>query len=435
MVRSGSPFPEWLHLSTDSTDVDNLAIRNDGASPWGLRDFRLVWVGGFVNNIGDWLLKIALPVYVYIETGSGTATAVLFAVELIVAVVLGPLGGSLVDRWDLRRTLIATNLAQAVALLPLIAVTADRVWPAIVVTTVQSALAQLNNPANAALLPRIVPTEHLTVANAANSTSSSLARMVGAPLGGIVVGLGGLTSVVVVDGLTFLAVAVATMMVRAQTAPIGDSFVLGQGDGGGVRAGFRVIRRHRPLPALLGIVALGQLAQGFFLVLFVVFVIDRLRGTATDVGLIRGTMAIGAIVSAIAITKWARRADAGRLLGYGYLGMGIASLLFWNAPEVTIALWLYLVLFAISGLPGAALEIGLMTTVQQRSPPEALGRVVGTLGACAAAGSALGSLLVGALVDHVRLAVLLQIEASIYIVCGALALVVRGKQGDDSADR
>ena len=173
MVRSGSPFPEWLHLSTDSTDVDNLAIRNDGASPWGLRDFRLVWVGGFVNNIGDWLLKIALPVYVYIETGSGTATAVLFAVELIVAVVLGPLGGSLVDRWDLRRTLIATNLAQAVALLPLIAVTADRVWPAIVVTTVQSALAQLNNPANAALLPRIVPTEHLTVANAANSTSSS----------------------------------------------------------------------------------------------------------------------------------------------------------------------------------------------------------------------------------------------------------------------
>ena len=90
----------------------------EGPSPWRTRDFRLVWGGGFVNDMGDWLLLVALPVYVFIESGSGSATAILFVVELVAALVLGPIGGSLVDRWDLRRTLIATNLAQAVTLDP-----------------------------------------------------------------------------------------------------------------------------------------------------------------------------------------------------------------------------------------------------------------------------------------------------------------------------
>lgn len=146
-------------------------------SPWRTRDFRLVWTGGFVNDIGDWLLLVALPVYVFTKSGSGTATAILFVVELAAALILGPIGGSLVDRWDLRRTLIATNMAQAVTLLPLLAVTADRIWPAYIVVGAQAMLMQINNPASAAMVPRVVKSDQLTVANAANSTSQSLARL------------------------------------------------------------------------------------------------------------------------------------------------------------------------------------------------------------------------------------------------------------------
>ena len=110
--------------------TDQLTGGATALSPWRTRDFRLVWGGGFVNDVGDWLLMVALPVYVFIKSGSGSATAILFVVDLVAALVLGPVGGSLVDRWDLRRTLIATNLAQAVTLVPLLAVNADRIWPA-----------------------------------------------------------------------------------------------------------------------------------------------------------------------------------------------------------------------------------------------------------------------------------------------------------------
>jgi MFS family permease len=404
-------------------DLPNEGPPAPGLSPWRTRNFRLVWGGGFVNDMGDWLLLVALPVYVFIQSGSGSATAILFVVELAAALVLGPVGGSLVDRWDLRRTLIVTNVAQAVTLAPLLAVTGDRIWPAYLVVGAQAMLTQINNPASVALLPRVVAPDQLTVANAANSTSASLARLVGSPLGGVAVGLGGIEAVVVIDGLSFVAVAIAMALVRADTAPITTDAITGEVVTTGVRAGLRAVREHRSLRPLLLIDAVGQIAQGFFLVLFVVFVVRRLDGGGVDVGVIRGSMAVGAIISAALIGKFANRFGPITLLTAGYFGMGAVSLLFWNAPTVTLTLWVYIVVFGLSGIPGAALGIGMFTAVQRFSPAGMLGRVVGVAGALDAVARAAGSLIAGVLVSRVDLVVLLDVQSAIYVVCGILAFL------------
>ena len=86
------------------------------AGPWRRRDFRIAWAAGLINNTGDWVLLVALPVYVFVETGSGATTAFLFVAQLLAAAIIGPIGGTLVDRWDLKRSLIGTNLAQAVTI-------------------------------------------------------------------------------------------------------------------------------------------------------------------------------------------------------------------------------------------------------------------------------------------------------------------------------
>ena len=400
---------------------DQLTHDPPGVSPWRTRDFRLVWGGGFVNDIGDWLLLVALPVYVFIQSGSGSATAILFVVELVAALVLGPVGGSLVDQWDLRRTLIVTNLAQAVTLAPLLAVTGERIWPAYLVVGAQALLMQINNPASVALLPRVVSPDQLTVANAANSTSTSLARLIGSPLGGLAVGLGGIGTVVLIDALSFVAVAVAMALVRIDTAPITSDARTGEEVTMGVRAGIRAIRGHRSLRSLILVDALGQIAQGFFLVLFVVFVVRRLDGGGVDVGVIRGSMAVGGIISAAVIAKYANRFGPITLLTAGYLGMGVTSLVFWNAPTLTTELWVYMVVFGLSGIPGSAMGIGIFTAVQRFSPSGMLGRVVGLAGALDALARAAGSLLAGVLVSRVDLVVLLDTQSVIYLVCGVLA--------------
>ena len=390
------------------------------SSVWRSRNFRLAWASGLVNDTGDWVLIVALPVYVFTETGSGASTATLFVCQLVVAAALGPLGGSLVDRWDLRRCIIATNVAQAVMLVPLFAVTPTRVWPAYVAITGQAALSQLNNPANVALLPRLVSPGQLTAANAAQSASSSVARLLGSPLGGVLVALGGLHVVVVVDLVSYLAVAVAMAFVAADTGPRPATSDVPHG----VRAGLGAIRTNPPLPAVLAIHGVSQLAQGAFIVLFVVFVIERLDGDGTTVGVIRGTMAVGAIVGAIVIGRLGRSVWSLQLLALGYAGMGVVALAFWNAPNVTTALWVYLALFSLSGIPGAALTVGLFTTIQTTAPAGVLGRVTGVLLAAEAVGAALGSILAGFLVDHLPLDTLLDSQAGIYLGCGLLVFAV-----------
>jgi MFS family permease len=398
-----------------------------GSSLWRNREFRLVWGGGLINDIGDWLLMVALPLYVFTETNSGLKTALLFLVEMTPAAVLGTVAGSFVDRWDLRRTLIITNLFQAVALLPLLAVTPQRIWPAFVVAGVQSVLARVNNPANTALLPRLVPADQLVAANSAIAIGENLSRLVGSPLGGIIVEVSGLRGVVVADGVSFVVVALAVSRVRAdagRAARVPAAVTEAAPSSRGVRDGLRVIRNTPPLPTLVTTMTLAQFAQGMFLVLFLAFVVRKLGGSGAEVGLLRGVQAVGGVLGGFLVAHLARRAPAGRLMGGGFIGMGVVSLVMWNAPALTTAIAVYVAFFILSGLPAVALSVGTLTAAQQSTPTAYLGQLIGTIQAGGAIGSAIGTLVAGVLVDRIDVTYLLDGQACIYLVCGAIGLAV-----------
>ena len=147
--------------------------RDGAGGVWRNRDFMLVLGGGLVNNVGDWLLVVALPAFVYTETGSGRSTAAIVVIELVVGIACGPYGGSLADRWDLRRTIIVTNLAQAAALLPLLTVTPDRIGrrsssPECRACCSKSTIQHRSRWCHAS------SAEQLVQANSANSASSSI---------------------------------------------------------------------------------------------------------------------------------------------------------------------------------------------------------------------------------------------------------------------
>ncbi|MEL6982839.1 MAG: MFS transporter, partial [Actinomycetota bacterium] len=393
-----------------------MSSTSTGLGPWRRHDFRIAWGAGLVNNTGDWVLLIALPVYVFVETGSGASTAILFVAQLLAGAIMGPIGGTLVDRWDLKHSLIGTNLAQAIAVLPLLAVTPDRIWPAYIVMAAQSALNQINNPANVALIPRMVGADELASANAALSAAQSSARLIGSPLGGLLVAWGGLAPVVILDAASFVLVAAAATFLRTDTAPLASP----DGDTRAFRHGLRVVRSHHPLAPLVSIQSLSQVAQGAFVVLFVVFVVDTLGDDGSGLGLIRGVMAIGALIGAAVIARLATSVDPTTLFAAGLVGMGAVSLVFWNAPMLTTTLGVYMLLFSLSGLPGAAVSVGLFTTLQTASPSDVLGRVTGIMSAGEAIGVTTGSILAGLLVDRVDLNTLLNTQAAIYLVTGLL---------------
>jgi MFS family permease len=189
-------------------------------SPVRNRNFALLWAGGLVSDLGDWMLLIALPVYVFQLTGSALVTSTVFVVELVPALFVGQVAGVLVDRWDRRRILVVGGLLQAALLLPLLAATSgDGLWIIYAVAAVQSCLARVCAPAKAALIPALVPAGQLTAANSLNAVSDNLARLVGSPLGGLAIQMLGLVGVVVVDAATYLLSALLTSGVRVRREP------------------------------------------------------------------------------------------------------------------------------------------------------------------------------------------------------------------------
>ena len=398
-------------------------------SIWQNRDFRLVLGGGLVNNIGDWLLAVALPIFVFTESGSGRNAAAVFLVELIVGVFLGPYGGSLADRWNLRKTIIATNLLQAVTLLPLLAVTRDLLWPAFAVAAAQAILQQVNDPASFALVPRMVSEDQLVQANAANSTASSIARLVGAPLGGIAIGLGGLTTVVVVDAGTFVAVAIATAFVRTPTGSLSRHSTTDGTDGeedqrASVAAGWKEIHGHPELTGYLVVQSLAQLAFAMFPVLFIKFVAAELHGGGAEMGIIRGCAAFGGLAASALVLRLTKQARPEALMMWGFLSFAVVAAVFINAPFVTRAVWVYLLLFALSGLPNATSQIGTSATAQHLCPPQVLGRLSGIASASGAVGAAIGTIAAGLLVDHVWIIPLFNAQAVCYLLCGIATYVL-----------
>ncbi|QQQ80491.1 MFS transporter [Saccharothrix sp. 6-C] len=379
----------------------------------GVPAFRRLWIAGFVSEIGDWVVLVALPVYVYQRTGSAAATATTFVVALLPGLALSPPAGVLADRWDRRKLMLLVSLAQAVTLLPLL--TGDLVLVN-VVTAVQAALAALFEPAKNALLPTLVPREQVPAANGLVALNANLARLVGASLGGLLLGCTGLPGVVLVDVASFLLAA-------ALLATLGTTDPARASGGPAWRAwldGLREIRGPlRPMVAVVGLMATGQ---GLFVVLFVVFVTERLGGGAAEVGLLRGVQAVGGLLGGLLVGALARRLEPGRLLGASLVGFAAVAALGWNGPHVTTALVFYLAAFVVVGVPGVVAGAGMMSVLQLHAPDEVRGRVMATFVSLYDGGQALGMVLAGALTPVLGLSALLNAQAALYLAAGVLAL-------------
>jgi predicted MFS family arabinose efflux permease len=406
---------------------------------WALlrrRDFGLLWAGGLISETGDWFLLVGLPIWVLQLTGSSLVTASVFLVGLLPGLVVGPLAGVLVDRWDRRRTLVAVSLAQAASLLPLLAVDGRRdLWIVYAVMAVEASLAQLNDPARNALVPSLVEADDLVGANALIGLNSNLARLAGSPLGGILVELAGLPGLVIGDAASFLVGAALIALVgsrrRATPGPVvpvvhSPAATPDPAPAHGVVGewvdGLRVTLGDRELRWGLVVNGLAAVAQGVFTVLFVVFVSRELGGDGADMGLLRGVQAIGGLLGGVLVVGMARRLRPGRLLGVSLLVFALIDLAIWNGPMLTTALWLYLGLFVAAGIPGIGVLTGLTSLVQERTAEAYLGRVFATYLGSFNGLMAVGMLLAGLLGDTVGVVTVLNGQAVLYMLAGVVAV-------------
>lgn len=409
------------------------------------RNFALLWIGGLISMVGDWVLFVGLPFEVYRQTGSTLATGGMILALLIPRITFGSVAGVYVDRWDRRRLMIAVNLLLAAFLVPLLAVDTLGLWVVYLVLIVESTLEQLFTPAEVALLPNLLEggPEQLVPANALSGVNRHLARLIGPLIGGVVVAAGGLTAVAVVDAISFLVAAGLIAAIR-YVAPTGPAHPPLEEEAvsawrrliGEWRDGLRVVWHQPVLRALLLFFAITSIGEGLTFTLFVPWVIDALHSDSAGYGALLSTQAVGGLAGALVIGRFGARANPLRLLIVGALTFGAIDLVLFTYPVVFPFLAPALVGMVIVGVPGAAMGAGITTLQQTQAADRHRGRVIGAIGALAGFSSLIGAILAGFMGEVLPVVLLLVVQGSGYVIGGALvALMTRRRPaiGHDQA--
>ena len=385
------------------------------------RSFALLWTGGLVSVAGDWVLNAALPFFVYEETGSTVATAGMIVARLAPAVLLGSVVGVFVDRWPRKRVLVWANLLQAVVVaLLLLAPGEGRLWLVFAVAAGQAVLAAFSSPAESALLPTLVDEADLLAANALNALNNRLARLAGAPLGGVLLAHLGLEAVVVVDAATFVAAAALVAPIAAPPGRRGmrDATPAWRSFWRDWREGLVLVGRERTIAVLFVVFGLMTFGGTMLDPLTVAWVRDVLGEGPEVFAWILGVHAAAGILGSLLVGGLGRRFSPRDLMGWGSLVAAAALALRYNLPSVALVL----TLSAVVGVTSVASSIGAETLAMQSVRDEFRGRVFGslqaTLGLLSLAGAAAG----GLLAEIVGIVPMLNVAAALTALAGVVVL-------------
>lgn len=389
-----------------------------------IRDYRFLASGQLLSSLGDWFLLLAAPYYVLDLTGSAMASGFTLAAGTIPALLLGPLAGALVDRWNRLRVMVTADLVRMMAVSLMLWVDSpDEVWLIYVALVLESSLSQLFNPASAAVLPELVGRgDDLHAANSLSALIVGAIRLVGGPLGGAVYGGLGFTAVVVFDAISYACSALCLSLVRHRRTTGSRSTKAGRRTGAGrgqvrrlvgdIRAGAAQVRHNTWLAALLATGALFQVATSAVNVGLVPYMDQVLHASPQIVGLLFGAFGAGLLLGVpLSRALIGRLSDRTVLVG-SLMALAVTFAATFNTPVIGWSA----VLFLTIGAPMVCFTITSGTFVARHTPDAVLGRVSATSGFVQAAASLLG-MVAGSLLSEA-----LGVVAMMNLCCVTIAL-------------
>src|SRR6478672_2410737 len=274
-----------------------------------LRDRSLVALlaAELISTTGGQMTALALPWFVLVTTGSATKTTFIVGAEVIGLALLGLPGGRVLGRIGARRTMILSDASRAplMALVPILHWTGGLSFELLLV--IAFALGGLSAPYFAAqkvIVPELLgeDEERITEANALFQAATRGTLLAGPALAGIMIGLIGATSVLLIDAASYL-VSVALVAVFVPRRPP----VVQEEEHRSVRAGFRFIAHDRLLRVWWPAFALGDAAWTAFFITVPVLVLTRFGHHAWMAGWLIASFGVGALVGNVVAFRYLAR--------------------------------------------------------------------------------------------------------------------------------
>ncbi|MCB0014329.1 MAG: MFS transporter [Anaerolineales bacterium] len=367
----------------------------------GMRGFVVLWLGQLVSLLGTAMSRFALTIWAYETTGSVTALALVGFFSFGPTVLLSPIAGALVDRWDRKKIMIATDLVaglMSTTILLLLYTDNLELWHLYVAGAITGAFESFQFPAFSAAITMMVPKEQYARASGMQSLADAATQIAAPLLAGILLVVIKIEGVLLIDVVTFL-VAVGSLLFILVPRPAGSQE--GQAVHGSLWQeslfGFRYIWNR---PSLLGmqLVFFGiNFTFIFSVVLLPPLILSLVENGEVILGTVQSATGFGALVGALLLTAWggpARKVHGvllgmilGGLLGQTMLGLG-TGVLWWSVCG-------FFMMFFSPLLNGSNQAIW-----QAKVPPDLQGRVFSVRRLIAQITGPVAMLLAGPLADR-----------------------------------
>jgi len=368
----------------------------------GLFGFSVVAFGQVVSLLGSSMTGFALMIWAWRITGQATALGLVGFAGLFPLVILSPIAGALVDRWNRKLVMILSDLAAGigtVALFILLSLDALEIWHIYIVAAFSGAFQAFQFPAYSASITLMVPKEHLGRANAMLGIARSIPSIFAPMAAGALIGFIEIKGIMLIDIVTFTFAIGALLLVRVpqpkkdpsqsveRPSLLSDSLY-----------GFRYIFERPGLAGLLLYFLLVNFLLTFAFGVLSPMVLARTGSNQVALGAVQMVFGIGGVLGGVLVSIWGgpKRRILGLLMsvffgvlfGNAFLGVG-RSILVWSIGA-----------FVLSSLIPIA-STSSQSIWQAKVPPGIQGRVFSARIMLGQIGSAVALPLAGLLADYV----------------------------------
>lgn len=364
----------------------------------GHRNYKLFFGGQSISLIGSWMTLVATSWLVYRLTGSAWLLGLVGFSGQIPALILTPLAGVWVDRWNLHRTLRVTQLLSMLESFALAALALSgriNIWHIIALTAFQGAVNAFDMPARQAFLIEMIGDRaDLANAIALNSSMVNGARLIGPSIAGMIIVVAGEGFCFLIDGISYLAVigSLLLMQIGTPAARRARESVLAE-----LKEGWNYVTAFAPIRSILLLLAAIGLFGVPYSVLLPIFASNILHGGPHTFGFLTGATGVGALISAVTLAMRRTIVGLGRVIVVNAFVFGASLIAFGSSHW----LWLSLPLMLTTGYSMMQIFSACNTILQTIVDEDKRGRVMAFYTMSFIGVAPFGSLIAGALANRI----------------------------------
>jgi len=388
-----------------------------------IRDYRYLWLGQIVSDLGDSMTNLALLLLVNHLTGSTAALATMAVMLALPSLTFGLFAGVAVDRVDRKRIMMIADTLRAILVLGFVFVDSpEKIWFLYGLGFAQASIGTFFNPARSALIPNLVPKEGLLSANSISQTSRIVFGVLGTGLAGYMIGSSeSYWSIFVLDAFTFALSVLFISQIRYTHQPSNDKKPISARQiFGELREGLQITFTNRILAGSIIAFAVTMLGLGAVNILLIPLLIDDLMVPETWFAAIELSQTAGLILAGVLVATIAARIKPTHILSVSLVLLGgVVALM-----SLPTAVWQIMIILFFAGLCVTPIQASGSTIIQTAVPDEVRGRTGSANNALITTAQLVSMGLAGILADMLGARTVFILSGALVSTAGIVAMLI-----------